>query len=213
MMRRIEREPKGSLRPGQDLVVAGYPGREGARRIAAAREKELLAWFSKEYIEAMQRADEITVNDDAVPWQSLGAAEWEEVGQGGIYTALWNLSGAYRTGFEVDLRRIPVRQETIEICERYDLNPYRLLSSNCMVAAADNGGRLAEELSRLGLPAAVIGRVNEGIKREICYGQVRGFMERPREDEVYRGLGIVREEDHNLIQHENLRRKGLAGII
>ena len=42
-------------------------------------------------------------------------------------------------GFEVDLYRIPVRQETIEVCERYELNPYRLLSSGCVLAAADNG--------------------------------------------------------------------------
>ena len=27
---------------------------------------------------------------------------------------------------DVDLRRIPIRQETIEVCERLDVDPYKL---------------------------------------------------------------------------------------
>lgn len=60
--------------------------------------------------------------------------------------ALWNLSGAYQKGFEIDLHQIPVRQETIEVCEFYDLSPYDLLCGNCMVFVADNGAHLVKEL-------------------------------------------------------------------
>lgn len=187
-MRLIERESKGSFRPGQDLVMAGYAGREGARRIAAARQKQLCSWFSRDYIEQIQKKDDFDISDALVSLQDYGASEWEIVGEGGIFTALWNLSGAYMTGFEVDLYKIPVRQETIEVCERYDLNPYRLLTSNCVLAAADHGGHLAEDLFRRGIPASVIGRVNPGIKREIYYGQIRGFLERSRRDEIYQVL-------------------------
>ena len=183
-MRPVERESRGFLRPGQELVMAGYAGQEGSRRIAQARAGELSAWFAGDYIEQMLR-DMGIATDDSIPWQEYGASEWEAVGEGGIFTALWNLSGAYRLGFEVDLYRIPIRQETVELCERYDLNPYRLYS-RCVLAASDHGNRLAARLDREGIPAAVIGTVREGIKREICYGRVRGFLERPREDELYK---------------------------
>ena len=183
-MRLIERESRGYLRAGQELVMAGYAGQEGSRRIAQARAGELSAWFSEDYVELMLRDMGISGNDP-VSWREYGASEWEPVGEGGIFTALWNLSGAYGLGFEVDLYRIPIRQETVEICERYDLNPYRLYSS-CVLAASDHGNRLAARLVREGIPAAVIGTVSEGIGREICYGPVRGFLERPREDELYR---------------------------
>ncbi len=179
-----ERIPRGSMRPGQDLVAAGYAGREGARQICRARRGQLLSWFSEEYIEEMEQDDIFRTDGGAIPWRQYGATEWEEVGEGGIFTALWNLSGAYRLGFEADLHKIPIKQDTIEVCERYDLNPYRLLSSNCAVAAADHGWRLAERLASDGIPACVIGRVHSGIKRVIFYGTVRGFMERPREDEI-----------------------------
>ncbi len=185
-MRRIERVCKGSLRPGQDLVAAGYAGLAGTRRIAAERAEELKQWFSPAYIEELRKAPAANVLD----WTVWGAAEWEEAGEGGIYTALWTLSGAYGVGFTVDLRKIPVKQGTIEICERYGLNPYRLWSEGCTVLAADNGGRLAERLAAEGVDAAVIGCVREGIVREVTYGDVRGFMERPREDELCR-LGIA----------------------
>ena len=180
----IQREPKGIMTPGQDLVAAGYAGREGARRIGLIRETELLTWFSKEYLQQIQQNDEIQIDGISIPWQKYGATEWEEVGRGGIFTALWNLSGAYRLGFDIDLYKIPVKQETIEVCERYDLNPYRLLSSNCMVAASDHGWNLCEKLAADGIKASVIGKIQAGIKRQVRHGHIRGYMERPREDEI-----------------------------
>lgn len=180
----IQREPKGTITPGQDLVAAGYAGREGARRISLIRERELLTWFSEEYLGQIQQNDEIQIDGISIPWQKYGATEWEEVGRGGIFTALWNLSGAYRLGFDIDLYKIPVKQETIEVCERYDLNPYRLFSSNCMVAVSDHGWNLCEKLGADGIKASVIGKIHAGIKRQVRHGQIRGFMERPREDEI-----------------------------
>ncbi len=188
MMRRVERESRGALRPGQDLVIAGYAGGEGARQAALAKEDQLFSRFSEAYVRQMQKPDPYEIHDSSHPWAELGASEWEEAGEGGIYTALWTISGAYMLGFEIDLYRVPVRQDAIEVCEQFDLNPYRLYSKNCMVLAADHGGRLAERLHRQGIPASVIGQVQEGVSRQVCYGQVRGFMERPRQDEIYKVL-------------------------
>lgn len=187
-MRQIERESRGTMRPGQDLVVAGYVGLEGSRQIAKACEQELLAWFSEEYIRQLQQIADAELDQKPADWKKLGVTEWEEAAEGGIHTALWNLSGAYMTGFEIDLRKIPIRQETIEVCERYDLNPYDLLCSHCMLLVADNGGQLVQRLNQKGIPAQCIGTVNSGIKREICYGEVRGFMDRPKPDELHKIL-------------------------
>lgn len=196
-MRKIDRERKGNLREGQDLVIAGYAGLEGSRRIAKERESELLTWFCPEYVERMKQGLSVAIEEDSIPWREYQASEWEPVGEGGIFTALWNLSGAYQKGFEVDLHRILVRQETIEVCERYGLNPYRLYSKNCMLVAAEHGFHLAERLSEAGIPAAVIGRVTPGIQREICYGEVRGFLERPREDEITKLAGAGKRGKKN----------------
>lgn len=192
-MRRIERESRGFVRPGQDLVAAGCAGLEGTRRIAIAGHAGLSRWFSAGFIEDMKREQEPVIGSGSHDWAAMGATEWEEAGEGGIYTALWNISGAYMLGFAIDLTLIPIKQATIEICERLDLNPYRLFS-NCMILVTDHGERMVRALKNNGIPAGVIGEVHSGISREVVYGQVRGFMERPREDELYRII-IPKKED------------------
>lgn len=172
------------MEPGQDLVIAGYPGQAGARRIAIARETELRQWFSDDYIRQLKDNKEVLLFGNLEQWRKLGATEYEPVGEGGVFTALWNLSGAYKVGIEFELLQIPIKQDTVELCERYDLNPYRLYSENCVLLAGDNGGHLVKALLDMEIPSVVIGRVNRGIKREICHGETRGFLERPQKDEL-----------------------------
>ena len=49
-MRRIERESRGEMRPGQDLVVAGYAGLAGTRKIIEKKEEELRTRYAKSYL-------------------------------------------------------------------------------------------------------------------------------------------------------------------
>lgn len=183
-MKQIIREYTGTMRPGQDLVIAGFVGQAGARIIAREMEQELAPWFTKDYIEEIKQNNDVELNGNLEQWRQSGAAACEPVGEGGVYTALWNLSGAYEVGIEFYLHQIPIKQETVEICERYDLNPYRLWSENCLLFAADHGGHLSEALKVMGIPAVVIGKVNPGIKREIYHGDGKGFLDRPKKDEL-----------------------------
>lgn len=183
MMRKIERENTGLLQAGQDLVVAGYAGLAGTVKLAEAAKEELSRWFSDEYMEEIADAAPLCPVSPEF-WRSCGAAEWEPAGEGGILTAIWNLTGAYETGVEFYLRQIPMRQETVEICERLELNPYRLYSWGCVLLTADNGGQLVRILAEKHIPAQVIGRVNKGIAREMIVQEGRGFLERPQPDEI-----------------------------
>ena len=183
MMRKIERENTGLLQAGQDLVVAGYAGLAGTVKLAEAAKEELSRWFSDEYMgEIADAAPLCPVSPEF--WRSCGAAEWEPAGEGGILTAIWNLTGAYETGVEFYLRQIPMCQETVEVCERLELNPYRLYSQGCVLLTADNGGQLVRTLAEKNIPAQVIGRVNKGIAREMIVQEGRGFLERPQPDEI-----------------------------
>lgn len=207
MMRKIERENTGLLRPGQDLVVAGYAGLAGTCRIVKEKRQELRRWFSEDYLDqvlALERQSidwKISLEQHSSGWkidleeqssgqkidlEKYGAAECEEAGDGGIFTAIWNLSGAYETGMEIVLRRIPIRQETVEICERYELNPYRLYSGGCYLLASENGGRLVLGLEQQGIAAKVVGQVKNGISREIINVQSHGYLERPQPDELWK---------------------------
>lgn len=183
-MKPIVREKKGSMSQGQDLVAAGFAGFAGTRVLAQNEKETLLGWFSTDYVKQLCEEEQIPVDPELEHWNAYGVTECEAAGEGGIYTALWNLSGAYEVGIEFQIRNIPIKQSTIEICERYDLNPYRLLSDGCVVFVADNGGQFCEVLKKQGILAAVIGKVNPGIKREIYLEENRGFLDRPKKDEL-----------------------------
>ena len=47
-----------------------------------------------------------------------------EMEDGGILNALWYMAEECQTGFEISLRKIPIAQQTVEILEVFDINPY-----------------------------------------------------------------------------------------
>ena len=51
-----------------------------------------------------------------------------------------------------------MRQETIEVCEYFDLNPYELMAGGSLLILSSNGGELVRALDAAGVPAAVIGQ-------------------------------------------------------
>ena len=187
-MRRIQRENTGYMEPGHDLVAAGYIARRGAAEIIRAKREELSERFSENYLEEAAEYEEITLPETFEGWKPYEISECEPVREGGILKAIWDLSGAYEMGVEFTLTKIPVRQETIEICEEYDRNPYRMYTDNCMLLTAARGDRLVRRLNRGGIPAAVIGQVKRGIAREILTDGGIGYLERPQEDELKKVL-------------------------
>ena len=182
-------------KPDQDLVLAGYMALAGSAVMTRQDRETLLTRLPEELIDQLlafdsqRQAHKVMLQEPAL--KEAGATAWFPLGEGGIFNGLWHMADHWGTGFTVQLKDLPVRQETIEVCEFYDLSPYDLLCGNCMVFVADNGAHLVKELEKLDIPARTIGVVQKGIKREICYGQVRGFMDRPKKDEIYE---IIDEE-------------------
>lgn len=174
-------------KPGQDILVTKWLGIEGTSIIAKEKEAELLARFPKAFVETAKGFDQyISVIPEAAVAVKHGVSAMHDVTEGGIYGALWELSEASRIGLEIDLKAIPFRQETIEICEYYGLNPYYLISSGCMLMAADNGHDLVRALEKEGIPAAVIGKATKGPAKRIVNGEDEAFLERPKTDELYK---------------------------
>lgn len=180
----------GSMKPGQDLVMAGFTGYEGTRMIWRKKSGLLKEWFSASFLRELEAEEPVSLKLWIRKKEAAGefpVTACEFAGEGGVLAALWNLSGIYRAGVDVDLRLMPMRQVTVEICERFELNPYRLRCGDCALMAADRGGQLVRELQTAGIPAAVIGSVIPGIARQIRHGEeTAGFLERPQPDEIHR---------------------------
>lgn len=174
-------------KPGQDILVTKWIGIEGTSIIAKEKEKELLERFSQAFVDTAKGFDQyLSVLPDSRIAVEHGASAMHDVTEGGIYGALWEVAEASGIGLEIDLKAIPIRQETIEICEYFELNPYYLISSGCMLMAADQGHDLVRKLEAAGIPAAVIGKATDGKARRIWNGGEESYLERPKTDELYK---------------------------
>ena len=172
---------------GMDLVVTKWIGLEGTSIIAKDREEELKTRFSTAFLEKAKQLDRyLSVLPEAAVATSSGVSAMHDVTEGGIFGALWEMAEASGVGLDVDFKKIPVRQETIEICEFYGINPYRLISSGSMLMASTDGNKLVRELEKAGINAVVIGKVTEGKDRIIRKDEEEhSFLERPKTDELY----------------------------
>lgn len=174
-------------KPGQDILVTKWIGIEGTSIIAKEKESELLARFSASFVDTAKGFDQyLSVVPESRIAVEHGVSAMHDVTEGGIYGALWEVAEASGVGLEADLKAIPIRQETVEICEYFELNPYYLISSGCMLMTAERGHDLARKLQAAGIPAAVIGKTTEGKARRIWNGKEESYLERPKTDELYK---------------------------
>lgn len=177
----------GGARVGDDVVVTKWIGIEGTSIIAREKEEELLKRFARPFVEEAKNFDQfLSVVPEAAAAVKSGVSAMHDVTEGGIYGALWELAEASGVGLEIDLKAIPIRQETVEICECFRLNPYQLISSGSMLMAAGDGRKLVRDLEKSGIKAAVIGRCVEGKAKKIINGEDIAYLERPKTDELYK---------------------------
>lgn len=180
-----------NARPGQDIVITKHIGLEGTGIIAKEKEEELRQWFSASFIEEAKACME----DISVVPEGLAARDYvssmHDITEGGIYGALWEISKASNVGLEVTIENIPIKQHTIEICERYNLNPYQLISSGSMLMTTDNGQQLVEILKQKGIKGTIIGHTTDSRDKLIYRQGKAGNLEAPKQDELYK---IYQEE-------------------
>lgn len=184
------------VRPGMDLVVSKWIGLEGSVLLLEEAEDRLQKQFAAPFLdEAKGFVRYLSVVEEAAAAMKSGVGAMHDVSEGGIFGALWEMAEGSGVGLEIDLKKIPLRQHTVEICEALDVNPYGLLSGGCLLMAADNGAALAAELEKQNIAAAVIGRATRG-KARILYndGETR-YLERPQQDEWYRFLEKQKSEE------------------
>ena len=177
-------------KPGMDIVVTKWIGIEGTSIIAKEKEEELKTRFSASFIEKAKELDAyLSVLPEAQVAVKTGVSAMHDITEGGIFGALWEMGEASGIGLDIDVKKIPIRQETVEICEFYGINPYRLISSGSMLMASEDGNKLVRELEKAGISAAVIGKATEGKDRMIRKDEEEhSFLERPKVDELYQVL-------------------------
>lgn len=173
-------------------MIAGFAGEDGAVRIAEAKEQEIRERFRSDCAEGF------FLTKGKLPDEKLlreaGAEETVPAEEGGVLAALYRIAAGRKCGLRLRLREIPVRQETVELCEMYRLNPYRL-RSRCLIVLTPDGLYTEEILREHGIPARTAGRLTAGLDKIIVDKEETEYLNRPEPDELYRIFPAGQKQD------------------
>ena len=169
------------------INVSGPLGYRAAEELFLSHRDDVKKRFSAEFIgqflslkdEALKSEDEFLRDKEALKDREI----FIEAGQGGICAALWQLCESYEalkaqtegpvpTGCRIDLDRIPVKQEVIEMLELFGESPYECDSRGAFVW-------LSEEWNE----GSYIGRTTEDRARVIEGKEIKRFLTPPLRQE------------------------------
>ncbi len=191
----------------RSLIVAGYIGLGGTAALARNFRDKIDARFPlylsreaaaegdpekllKEEALALEIIERSAGGKEAfLPESETERAFLVKAGEGGFLTAMYNLAEESRMGFETDIRLVPIKQETIEICELLEVNPYHLYCGGCLIMIIRDGDILVSELEKEGIHAVVIGHTNDKKSHILMNDGTESHLNRPEPDELER-LGI-----------------------
>ena len=154
--------------PGQDIVLSKWIGLQGTA-VLAKRSRDFL--FIRQEIPdriidamltLMTRKLPGYVNAKPLDIQIMTPMRKGALGVERLNGALWEFAEGSGVGLDVDMRSLPLRQETVEVCECCNVNPYELMSGGCLIMACRDGRELAAALKAEGIPATVVGKVTAG---------------------------------------------------
>lgn len=172
------------------IVMTKWAGLEGSAILASRFPEKLRERYPSCLIEEAASFDRfLSIIPEAAAAGKSGGSVLCAAAEGGIFRALWTLAECAGVGLEIDLKKIPIRQETVEICNYLDLNPYELMANGSLLCLTEHANALADKLHRMQIPAAVIGSAAANRDRVIINGEERRFLEPAKADEIYKTYG------------------------
>ncbi len=176
-----DKENKTKNHIGLDVIMVGETALEGTAVLAVEKEEALRERFTASYInKAKAFSDEILTASEAAVAMQHGAIAMHDISKGGVFGALWELGEYLKCGVNINLKAIPIRQETVELCEYFDINPYFLNGAGGLLIVAPNGEAVVEALKECKKTAVVIGCTTEGHDKAIINNDERRFLEPPK---------------------------------
>lgn len=173
-----------------DIVFTKSVAIEASLILASEFKDKIIDTFGKDFYDrCLSLSDQLSVLNESSIAIEFGASSMHDVTEGGLLGACYECADGAKVGFSIDLRKVPIIDTTKKLCDFLGLNPYKSISSGSMLITVKDGYKLADELRRNGIEAAVIGKV---IDAESCYIDIDGvnhIMVEPQSDEIYRVVG------------------------
>ncbi|RLI35816.1 hydrogenase [Candidatus Bathyarchaeota archaeon] len=152
----------GGSGEGDLLILTKGAGIEGTAILATDRYDDLKGKLDEETLNsAMGFYERISVVEDAVAaFEVGGVTAMHDPTEGGVAGGIHEMADAAQLGVEVFEDRIPIPDETLEICRFFNVDPLQLISSGALLISVrpKYADRVVDELSSCGIRSSVIGK-------------------------------------------------------
>jgi hydrogenase expression/formation protein HypE len=176
----------GGAKEGDDIVLTGFAGLEGTSILSKDYYEYLKDKLDEDTLKnAQNMLQDISVVKAGLIASKFGVTSMHDATEGGVLGAIWEVAEASKKGAYVYENKIPIKKETLEICNVLNIDPYRLISSGCMVITCKDGEGLCKVLMENGIEATVVGKIIE--RRKILNKDgVELEISPPEADEIYK---------------------------
>ncbi|MBP5773044.1 MAG: hypothetical protein J6W35_03135 [Eubacterium sp.] len=183
---------KPTVRPGMDIVMIGSIGVGGAVKLCKKYENDLSKKFSWTFIETVIGLEWNTTVEYYIEMvqnymcnsYSMEKAVCYEVDTEGTFGGLYELSKYINKGIDIDISKIPVLQQVVEVAEFFDVNPYKMDGTGALIIVCNEGSDMVEYLTDEGLFASVIGTVTDNNDKIARNGDEVRYLEPTRVEEL-----------------------------
>jgi hydrogenase maturation factor len=178
--------------PGDDIIMTKTAGIEGTTLLAMDfADKLRRAGIGKQIERARSMRHSISIVNDAMTAVRAGGVHaMHDPTEGGLLQGVWEIGEASKVGFTLHESRISITSVTEKICTALRVDPLRLMSSGCLLIAADKrkSSRMLHLLRKQGIQANVIGEFtkNEENRRLVKSDGTRLAIGPSERDELYR---------------------------
>lgn len=173
----------------EDIVMTKWAALEGTAILAKEKEEWLKNHLSVEELHKAQGyIQHLSVLPESRVAVQFGVSAMHDITEGGVLGALWEMAHCGKVGMKINIDQIPITLETRKICDLFQIDPLRLISSGSMIITCKEGQKLVSLLQAQGIEACIIGQTQ--IKQEIYY-RTKGEiipLDPPDVDELYKVL-------------------------
>lgn len=176
-----------AAKPGMDIILTKGAGIEGTAILASIKEDFLKNKVDMKFIEKAKLLEKkISVVPESIIATKIGTAAMHDVTEGGVLGALYEISQASNCGFKVFYDKIPILESTQKICDAFEIDPLRLISSGSMLIFTNNGKKIIEQLKKNDIDCAIIGETIKDNNHILVRDNLEINIEEPQSDELWK---------------------------
>ncbi|MHC1772442.1 MAG: AIR synthase family protein [Flexilinea sp.] len=177
-------------KPGDDILITKGIPIEGTALLAKEFSQQLIPLLNEDELKAAQEYTHnpgIGVSTDARIAVTNGkVTAMHDPTEGGLASALWELSEACGYRIEFDSRLVPISGLSQKICSFFGLNPLNTIASGALLmsVAPEDANKIIRALINEGIPCAKIGTISDKKQVQVWNQADQKPLFRPEQDEI-----------------------------